>query len=211
MALAEPPPIGRRCLREPIPEIFDAARLIDAAVTAHLLARFDLAEELIRAADMLAIRNWSESLWGPKSPYVQYRDVPGELDAPSNHERARERMPTSAQKRALFLRDAYHCRFCGIPLVRAEIRQGIRKVYPHALRWGPKNADQHFAFQAMCTQYDHIVPWSRGGKTDLDNMVVTCWPCNGGRSHYTLQEVGLLDPRTREPVRSTWDGLERFR
>jgi hypothetical protein len=23
--------------------------------------------------------------------------------------------------------------------------------------------------------------------------------------------VGLLDPRTREPVRSAWDGLERFR
>jgi hypothetical protein len=28
-----------------------------------------------------------------------------------------------------------------------------------------------------------------------------------GRIHYTLEEVGLADPRTREPVRSTWDGL----
>jgi len=26
-----------------------------------------------------------------------------------------------------------------------------------------------------------------------------------------LKQVGLIDPRTREPVRSTWYGLERFR
>jgi hypothetical protein len=28
--------------------------------------------------------------------------------------------------------------------------------------------------------------------------------------HYTLEEVGLADPRLREPIRSTWDGLERL-
>ncbi len=27
---------------------------------------------------------------------------------------------------------------------------------------------------------------------------------------YTLDELGLIDPRTREPARSSWDGLERF-
>ena len=27
---------------------------------------------------------------------------------------------------------------------------------------------------------------------------------------YTLEELGLLDPRLREPTRSAWDGLERF-
>jgi hypothetical protein len=27
---------------------------------------------------------------------------------------------------------------------------------------------------------------------------------------YTLEEVGLLDPRDRQPIRSAWDGLERL-
>jgi hypothetical protein len=65
-------------MREPIPEILDAARLLDAAVTAHLVGRSDLAEELIRVADMPVLRDYTESLWGakeplcPESPYLQF-------------------------------------------------------------------------------------------------------------------------------------------
>ena len=207
--------IARKCMREPIPEIRDAARLLDAAVTAHLLGRRDLAEQLLRLADMPAIRDWSESIWGAKSPHVQYRKVPQPLAYLPKGLRVERRNPTADQKRALHNRDGYHCRFCGIPVIRAEVRKRIRSVYPAALRWSEPgkhatNAEQHFAFQAMCAQYDHILPHSRGGKTDLENMVVTCWPCNGGRVWWSLDEVGLIDPRTREAMRSTWDGLERF-
>ena len=62
----------------------------------------------------------------------------------------------------------------------------------------------------MWLQYDHLLPHARGGGSDLDNLLITCAPCNYARWNYTLAEVGLLDPRTRERVRSTWDGLERF-
>jgi hypothetical protein len=58
---------------------------------------------------------------------------------------------------------------------------------------------------------DHMLPHARGGTSDLSNMIVTCAPCNNGRSNLTLEEVGLADPFLRAPVRSTWDGLERFR
>ena len=64
---------------------------------------------------------------------------------------------------------------------------------------------------AMWAQYDHILPYARGGTSNLDNIVVACAPCNFGRMNYTLEEVGLTDPRLREPVRSTWGGLENFR
>lgn len=37
----------RRCLRDPIPEIFDAARFLDAAVSAHVQGRYDVAEQLL--------------------------------------------------------------------------------------------------------------------------------------------------------------------
>lgn len=66
-------------------------------------------------------------------------------------------------------------------------------------------------FQAMDLHYDHLLPHARGGTNDLENMLVTCAPCNCGRDKLTLEEVGLSDPRLRDPVRSTWDGLERFR
>ena len=42
-------------------------------------------------------------------------------------------------------------------------------------------------------------------------MIITCAGCNYCRWHYTLEEVGLSDPRLRMPVAgSSWDGLERF-
>ena len=95
-------------------------------------------------------------------------------------------------------------------MIRAETRKRIRKVYPDALPWGSRNIDQHAAFQAMWLQYDHLSPHAQGGTNDLENIVITCAPCNYGRMNHTLEEVGLIDPRTREPIKSKWDGLERF-
>jgi 5-methylcytosine-specific restriction endonuclease McrA len=201
----------RSCFRDSIPEIADAARYLDAAVSAHLIGRSDLANELIRLADMPVIREWTESLWGSKSPYVKHRVVSDAPPSLLSEQRAKERMPTLAERSVLYRRDGYHCRFCGIPVIRKEVRDRIRKVYPDALPWGSKNVDQHAAFQAMWAQYDHLLPHARGGNNDLENIVITCAPCNFGRMNSTLEEVGLIDPRTREPVRSTWDGLERFR
>jgi hypothetical protein len=201
----------RPCLRDPIPEIADAARYLDAAVSAHLAGRSDLAEELIRLADLPAISEWTESLWGAGSPYVKYRPVSDAPPCIPKEQRLKARMPTSAEKRDLHQRDGYHCRFCGISVIRMEVCVRIRKKYPQALRWGRRNVEQHAAFQAMWAQYDHLLPHARGGNDDLENIVVTCAPCNFGRMNFTLEEVGLIDPRTREPVRSTWTGLERFR
>lgn len=204
-------PARRTCLREPIPEIFDAARYLDAAVSAHLSGHKSIAEELIRLADIPYITDWTESLWGKGGPWSQPMAVENRLPSIPSEARAIPRMPTKKQLLFLIERDGFHCRFCGIPLVRSETRALIRSAYPEALRWGNRNADQHAGFQVMWLTYDHLLPHSRGGTSQPDNMLITCLPCNGGRSELTLDEVGLLDPRLREPIRSTWDGLERFR
>lgn len=203
--------VFRSCLRDPIPEIAEAAHYLDEAASAHLAGRSVLAEELIRRANMTVIREWTESLWGSNSPYVKYRAVPNAPPSLPKEQRVKVRMPTLAEKRELHQRDGYHCRFCGIPVIRMEIRTRIREVYQDALPWGSENSKQHAAFQAMWLQYDHLLPHARGGNNDLDNVVITCAPCNFGRMNYTLEEVGLIDPRMREPVSSSWDGLERFR
>jgi len=152
----------RKCIRERIPEIADAARYLNAAVSAHLNRRPDLAEQLIQLADIPAIREWTESIWGRGSPYLQITLEPHGAMAQSGAQ-ATERMPSKADKQLLLIRDGFHCRFCGIPVIRAEVRQRIAKAYPNALSWGRRNVEQHAAFQAMWTQYDHVLPHSKGG------------------------------------------------
>lgn len=199
----------RRCFRDPIPEIAQAADCLNQAVAALSFGKVPRAETLVRQADMQAIRDWTESIWGKASPYVKVRaveNIPALLDKAS---RIPVRMPNASEKRALHQRDGYHCRFCGIPVIRAEIRQYLQGRMPKVLIWGRTNVTQHAAFQAMWAQYDHLLPHSHGGGNELANVVVTCGPCNFGRMDYLLSQVGLLDPRAFEPVQSEWDGLER--
>jgi hypothetical protein len=201
---------SRICFREPIPAIFEAARLLDAAVTAYRLGNHDVATRLVEMAKIPAVGDWGYSIWGAKSQHLQVRKRVSSIDKTEAPSRGAARMPTLAQKQSLHERDGYHCRFCAIPVIRAEVRKKFCSVFPTLEIWGSKNAQQHVAFQTMWAQYDHVVPYSDGGTNDLTNMIVTCAPCNFGRMAYTLEEVNLADPRDRQPVRSNWDGLERF-
>ena len=65
----------KEMFREPIPEIQEPARFLDAAVSAHVYERYDLAEELIRMSDIPKIRDWTESIRGAKSPYVRIKEI----------------------------------------------------------------------------------------------------------------------------------------
>jgi hypothetical protein len=86
----------------------------------------------------------------------------------------------------------------------------MHKLYPASLRWERNDDHQHAAFQAMAVNYDHMLAHCWGGQTDLDNIVISCSPCNYGRMEQTFERVGLSDPRTRDTIRSSWDGLERL-
>ena len=164
-----------------------------------------MATELFTLANDPKVWAWTDSIWGKKSPFVRIKKQPNK--APG--ERVKARMPTAIRKAELHSRDGFHCRFCGVPVIRAEIRKVLHIAYPTAVPWGRSNASQHAAFQCMWAQYDHVVPHSHGGANDLDNLVVTCAACNFGKMEYTLDELGLIDPRTIPPIQSSWDGLER--
>jgi hypothetical protein len=200
--------LDRICLREPIPEIGRAANYLREALSAHIHGDFQTAAELIHQSNDPAIRDWTESIWGRDGVYGGLcRTI---VSLPRS-EKVGRRMPLSGDKRSLLKRDGHHCRFCGIPVIRTEVRKRMQERYSAVLPWGSRNVEQHAAFQAMWLQFDHLVPYARGGLTDVDNMVITCAPCNYGRTNYTLEEAGLADPRTRESIRSTWNGLENFR
>jgi 5-methylcytosine-specific restriction endonuclease McrA len=197
--------IAKRCFRYPIPEIFDAAKYLDAAVSAHLAGHSKVAEELFVLANIKEVWDWVDSIWGKNSPYVNVEINPSLHTRP----RVKTRMPSAQMKRELQGRDGYHCRFCGIPVIRSEIRSTLKKAYPKAIPWEGTTATQHAGFECLWLQYDHVVPHSAGGENTLENLVITCAACNFGKMNFTLEELGLLDPRNFPPVQSTWDGLER--
>ena len=200
--------VGRRCLREPIPEIQQAAQMLLKAVSAHQFGDRIRAEYLIRLANMEEIREWSNSLWGKKSPHVQYRGTPSTEPFLPKIERHVVRMPTLAQRHNLHQRDGYHCRFCGIPVMRKEIRQWFMATYPDIAIWGKTHGTQHAAFQAIWVQYDHVVPHARGGDNTLNNIVVTCAPCNYGRMSYTLKTSMGWIPASGSPCVHSGNELE---
>lgn len=200
----------RRCLRPPIPEIVEAQRLLDDAGNAHLAGEWERAASQIEAANMRAIWDWTESIWGRHDKRI-IRERP-DPQAPAiiagRGNRPQPRCPTAVTKRQVIARDGYRCRFCGIAVIDKSIRVMLRAAYPEALPWGKKNRDQHAAFQCMWLQYDHIVPNGRGGESTVDNLVVTCAPCNFGRMDRPLAQVGILPPAPPSP--SDWDGLMRL-
>ena len=200
----------RSCFRPPVPQVFDAARYLDAAASAHLAGHGELAEHLIRVADMDDVREWTESLWGKASIYVLPRAIQGGLPTLDKSNRIPVRMPNATEKKLIHDRDGFHCRFCEVPVIRPEIRQTLALHYPKVLRWEKTNLGQHAAFQAMWAQYDHVIPHARGGDNSLANTILTCAPCNFGKMNYTLEELSLSDPRLRRPVQDSWEGLERL-
>ena len=205
------------CFRTPIPEIFEAARLLSAAANAHLRGDSVAADQTLRAADMPVIGEWLDSIWlGRNDPYRPVRRVAGLPPVLPKTERFKPRDATPQLKRALVARDGHHCRLCGIPLVRAEVRKELTRHYPDAARWtGTAQTQQHRGLQVMWLQYDHVIVHSRGGQTTMDNLVVTCPACNFGRDRFMMTEVGLRDPRLHPRAPSwngwqEWDGLERI-
>lgn len=200
----------KSCLKEPIPEIYLAAKLLDAAARAHIEGDYLEAEKLILKADIPVIRDWTESIWGIGGIYSEFKRRLGEPETLPKELRTQVRMPNKQLAAELLKRDGYNCRLCGIPVIRKEVRVFLNKLYPNALKWGKTNYEQHAAFQAMWVQYDHIIPHARGGQTNLENMIITCGPCNYGRMNFRMEEIGLAMPDLSLSNTSDWDGLERL-
>ena len=119
------------------------------------------------------------------------------------------RSPAHLEK-SVFERDGYRCRYCGLRLIPKKVFKAFSNVVGAASFWttGKTNEERHGVILAFSPIADHVVPWQLGGPTALDNLVTACWSCNYGKGKFTVQQLGLDDPRDRAP-RSTadWDGL----
>lgn len=120
-----------------------------------------------------------------------------------------ERSPTPmGLRRRVYARDCYVCRYCGVPTIDSEATKTLAELLgPSVVSWGGTDAARHGTALAAWTQYDHIVPTNLGGTDDETNLVTACGGCNFGKDAYSLEELGLDDPRERLPGTIDWDGL----
>jgi hypothetical protein len=111
---------------------------------------------------------------------------------------------------SIFMRDGYRCRYCGIKVVNTKSLVRLEKVLgkEHFQPKAKVNSKRHgisFAFRATV---DHVVPHSSGGRTSYENGVTACWNCNIGKLDAHLSQMGIDDPRDREPkYEDAWNGL----
>lgn len=78
----------------------------------------------------------------------------------------------------VFLRDHHTCQYCGQQLPRRQLN------------------------------IDHVIPRSRGGKTNWENIVASCVPCNCRKGGRTPEEAGMR--LVRMPRKPRWSELLRF-
>ena len=197
----------RNCFLPPIAELEEALDLLDRAADALLTGDGRLARELVRAANIPIVHLTAKKIMNTVTPEIHRLR---RIDRPAAAERAPLRMPGGSEKTVVFVRDGWHCRFCGVRVISPQARKAMVALLPDAICWNGPSANFHAAFYAVSATLDHILPHSVGGTNDTSNLVTTCWPCNFGRGAYLVEEVGLADPRTREPILDGWDGLNRL-
>ena len=202
----------RNSIREPIPEIFEAGQLMAAAVDAHLAGNYSSAGELFRAAASKVVWDWLNDTWvGVRKNVVNWHPAGDSVDVPPSA-RDPDRNIDGAIRALVLKRDGHRCRYCGLPVVHADIRKIANHLYPRDVPWNSRvSAEQHAGFQALWLQFDHVIPHSHGGRSSVENVVVACAACNFGKDKHTLQQLDLGDPFARDPVKSEFDGLERLR
>ena len=202
----------RYSIKDPIPEIFAAWGALSAAADAYLAEEHDAADRLLRSADNPHVWSWLNPAWSKvDANVVNLRPENDSFPIPKA-DREPDRNIRVAVRNAVLKRDGYRCRFCGVPTISADMRKFLVSRYPDAVPWDVYDpSKQHAALSALWLQFDHVVPHSHGGPSSLENVVVTCALCNFGKDRFTLKQLGLSDPRDREPVATDWDGLERLR
>jgi hypothetical protein len=118
------------------------------------------------------------------------------------------RNPPPSLVKSVLERDRYHCRYCELPVIPRVILAAFASVVgASAFQFGRSNLERHGAALVSWAQFDHVVPFSQGGATDMSNIVTSCWACNFGKDSYELARIGITDPRSRKPLAVDWDGL----
>ena len=84
----------------------------------------------------------------------------------------RPKTPVKFSRQNIYARDRYRCQYCGARFATEDLT------------------------------YDHVIPKSRGGKTQWKNIVTCCIDCNRKKGGMTPAQAGL--PLLKKPTRPSW-------
>jgi hypothetical protein len=97
----------------------------------------------------------------------------------------------------LFARDNFRCRYCSSAVLPKKAFKQVNSILgPEAFPLGETNATRSGFYAMFVATLDHVLPWSLGGRTDETNLVTCCWSCNYGKANFTVEQLGLNDPRS---------------
>ncbi len=121
------------------------------------------------------------------------------------------RNPTGRLTREVYERDYYRCRYCGSKIITKEVfREYSRIIGSNNFSVARKNSERNGLTLGLRGVVDHVHPHSLGGRTELDNLVTSCYSCNFGKAEYTLEQVKIESPYSRQPKDDGWRGLTEF-
>lgn len=113
-------------------------------------------------------------------------------------------------KMRVFCRDGFINRFTGEPLIFPAVLRLLSKElprdFPFQQYWRPEGT--HIAYHEMGALVTHLVPLSRGGKKEEENLVTTTMPYLLARTDKTIEESGWR--LTWEGFVDEWDGMSTW-
>ena len=109
-----------------------------------------------------------------------------------------------------FIRDGFIDRYSGDKLVFPGAMMILSKKFPKEMPYHQhgKMEQCHMMWWELYPTIDHIVPVTRGGTNEDENLVCTSMVRNSQKGHYTLEELGweLYPPGDIEK----WDGMSKW-
>jgi len=122
-----------------------------------------------------------------------------------------KKTPSASLNKEVFERDFYRCRYCGLRIITKEVfHEYGRLVGPVNFSTVRSEIIRNGLTLGLRGVADHVFPYSLGGKTQMDNLVTSCYSCNFGKWEYKLEQLDLEDPFSRQLKDDGWRGLTEF-
>lgn len=145
-------------------------RSMEAALDALALGDLDLARTHLAGFDL----DYARDIRRSKLASVNGIARGTSLDVDSRSERGSVPLAT---KRAIFERDQYRCRLCGLRTIDLDVLKALSRLFPDELPYHPawKQGVTSPIYWTHSTSLEHVVPIARGGADDETNFATSCY------------------------------------
>lgn len=198
---------GRRSILEAHPHLEAAADRLHHGMTALMEGELGSADDHFSAT----LFSWPDFADAGR---VNVRERLARPGAPRNNNSQKVRtkrvsIPDWALN-AMFLRDGWRCRYCGLRIIPGACRAAIVASCGDRFAWGSRDLERHPALAALWGTPDHVEAHASGGGDNIENLVTACWTCQFQKGSYSLELLDLEGPADPPAQRDGWDGLEQI-